>query len=746
MTDGSESLQEQIDEHEETRPAKFGTFAGVFRPTVMTIVGVILFVREGWVVGNAGLLGAWLIMGLAFAIVTLTALSMSCITTNIRIGAGGAYSIISQSLGLEVSGSVALPLFLAQAIAVTMYIFGFREGIVWIMEDIWGELLVSTFVIDAVTFGLVLVITFISTRFAFRVLSVILVVMIAAIGSVLGTFFFADTFQYAPTLWGNFPGAPEDGFQGTSFWVVFAVFFPAATGIMAGANMSGDLQEPRRAIPRGTLAAIGVSFVLYMLLAFWLSVVAPPNELVRNYTVMIDYALAPSLVVAGLLGATFSSALSSMVGAPRILQALGDQNVFPYGDWFAAQDEAGEPRNALIITAIIVGATILFRDLNAIAPMITMFFLIAYLMINLVVLIEQTLNMVSFRPRFEIPRWVPLLGTVGCMFAMFIISPSFGLIALTLVLGVYVYLTRRQINAPHGDIRSGLFVALAEWAAKSTSGLPTENERAWKPNMLLPFQDPREVRGTFGLVRDIAHPRGSVAMLGLESGGNSESMESTVAEMGKAFHDQGVYARWSTGTTDNFAHGVRTSIDTMAGMFFRPNYLFMRLPEKEERKQEVAEIVRKASRYSLGVGLFQSEPVAELGSRSIINVWMRPETLQTEIQFELGNVDLALLTAYKLKTNWDADARIVTAVEDADQAESAREFLENLVELGRLSDFEILIEESEFRTAIDRVPHADVDLFGLGEEPDFEFIDEMVARREAACLFVRDSGEENILA
>jgi uncharacterized membrane protein len=172
--------------------------------------------------------------------------------------------------------------------------------------------------------------------------------------------------------------------------------------------------------------------------------------------------------------------------------------------------------------------------INTVAPMITMFFLITYTMINLVVLIEQTLNMVSFRPRFQIPRWVPLLGTVGCMFAMFIISPSFGLVALTLVLGVYIYLTRRAIDAPHGDMRSGLFVALAEWAAKSSSGLPTENERAWKPNMLLPFQDPREVRGTFGLVRDIAHPRGGRAH------GRAAFRRRPARPIGRARHRNGV--------------------------------------------------------------------------------------------------------------------------------------------------------------------------------------------------------------
>ncbi|MGM0546308.1 MAG: amino acid permease, partial [Bacteroidota bacterium] len=126
------TLQEQVEERESTIQQKYGTFGGVFVPTLLTILGVILFLRQGWVIGNAGLLGGWLIITLAFVIVTFTALSMSCITTNIRIKAGGAYSIISQSLGLEVGGSVGVPLYLAQTFAITMYIFGFREGWLYI--------------------------------------------------------------------------------------------------------------------------------------------------------------------------------------------------------------------------------------------------------------------------------------------------------------------------------------------------------------------------------------------------------------------------------------------------------------------------------------------------------------------------------------------------------------------------------------------------------------------------------------
>jgi amino acid transporter len=121
-------LQDQVKEKEQVQSKAFGTFSGVFAPTLLTILGVIMFLREGWVVGNAGLLGAWLIILIAFGITGFTGLSLSSITTNIRIGAGGAFSIISQSLGLEVGGSIGVPLYLSQALAVSMYIFGFRAG------------------------------------------------------------------------------------------------------------------------------------------------------------------------------------------------------------------------------------------------------------------------------------------------------------------------------------------------------------------------------------------------------------------------------------------------------------------------------------------------------------------------------------------------------------------------------------------------------------------------------------------
>lgn len=237
-------LQEQMEAQESPDRKKFGTLSGVFIPTLLTILGVIMYLREGSVVGNAGLLGAWLIIIIAFAITGFTGLSMASIATNIRLGAGGAYAMISQSLGLEIGGSIAIPLYLSQALAVTMYIFGFREGWQYIFPDH------PALLVDLVAFAIIFMIAYISAGLAFRVQYVILAVIVASLISILLAAL-GGSMQHPIEWFGEYPGFVDTGFQGTDFWGVFAVFFPAATGIMASANLSGDLENPRRSIPSG---------------------------------------------------------------------------------------------------------------------------------------------------------------------------------------------------------------------------------------------------------------------------------------------------------------------------------------------------------------------------------------------------------------------------------------------------------------------------------------------------------------
>jgi solute carrier family 12 sodium/potassium/chloride transporter 2 len=287
-----------------TEAKKFGTFEGVFLPTMLTILGAVMYLRTGWVVGNAGLMGGLLIILLANVITFCTGLSISTVATNIRVGAGGSFSIISQSLGLEVGGSVNLPFYLAQSISVAFYIFAFTEGWLSIFPDHQPAIILFA------SYGLCYLVAFVSVGLAARIRYPILFIIAFSLFSIfLGvTGSFRTEALQTPQLWGTF--------QSGNFWQVFAVFFPAVTGVLAGVNLSGTLANPRRSIPSGTITAIVVSFVVYMSLAYWASLVATPEELINNYTIMIDKAAFGWAVQAGILAATFSAALNSLVGAP----------------------------------------------------------------------------------------------------------------------------------------------------------------------------------------------------------------------------------------------------------------------------------------------------------------------------------------------------------------------------------------------------------------------------------------------
>ncbi len=712
------------------RRRTFGTFEGVFTPTLLTILGVIMYLREGWVVGNAGLAGAWLIMGLAVAITLATGLSLSSITTNIRIGAGGPYSIISQSLGLEVGGAIGIPLFLSQALVVAMYVFGFREGWQWIFPDH------PALLVDLGAFAAVFGVAYVSASLAFRVQYVILAVIGASLVSVAVAA--AQGSMTEPIVW---VGADLDW---SGFWVVFAVFFPAVTGILAGANMSGELTNPRRSIPVGTLSAIGVSTVVYLVLAYWLARSATPDELLGNFTVMIDKSAWEPAVVAGLLGATLSSAIASIVGAPRILQALGAHRILPYGDRLARLSPRGEPRTAIWVSGGIALGALLVRDLNAIAPLISMFFLITYAMINVVVLVEQRLGLLSFRPTLRIPRFVSVAGTLGCFFAMFIINPAFSLVAAAVAVATYSVLLRRHLRAPFGDSRSGLFVAVAEWAAKKVSVLPDSSERAWKPNLLVPVEDPGEVRGLFRFVTSLTYPRGSAKLLGLTTTGEEVQLRKRLPIHVQNFHKAGVFASASVVRADEFGGGISSSMQALSSAFFRPNILFAPLPDKPDRAEAMRLLVPTAAVYGLGVVLFADHPRAGLGLESTINLWVRPLSRTWEEDKEHTNLDLALLVSYVLRSNWKADLHFITVVEDEAGIAEQRAHHRELMQLSRIRGASLVVA-GDLAGAVPEHP-ADLNVFGMPQTLDFDTCRSLMLAGRSSAVFVRGSGSENALA
>ncbi len=741
----TKDVQQQTEEHEDKQSTKYGTFGGVFTPTLLTILGVILFLREGWVVGNAGLAGAWLIIGLAFAITGCTGLSMSSFVTNIRVGPGGAFSMISQSLGLEVGGAIGVPLYFSQALAVVMYIFGFRAGWEWAAHTM-GFPVLSPLVLDLAVFAVIFGITLVSTSLAFKVQYLILAVVIVSLISV-AVAAIQGPMDNPIQWWGKFPGSPENNFSGITFWAVFAVFFPASTGIMAGANMSGELKDPRKSIPMGTMTAIVLSLFIYLGVAYWLMRVATVEELTGNYTILIDRAFWGPPVLAGLLAATFSSALASFVGAPRILQALGSHSIVPASSWTAKRTKNGEPRNAMLITSIIVLAAIMLRELNAIAPLITMIFLLTYATINLVVLVEQSLRLLSFRPLFRIPKTVPLIGLAGCLLSMFIINPVFSLVAIVLVAILYFVLMRRKLTSPFGDVRSGLFTAVAEWGAKQIKTIQGTSERAWKPNILLALEDPRRLRGVFELINHLAYPMGSLKLLGVCNTGDIDSLQQRLFDSQQAFVDNGIFTSATVLESNDFPAAVKIGLQALGGSFFRPNLLLLDLPKDPNTHQSLTDLIAEAKRQRMGVAVLVQHEDAGLGRRDRINLWIADMGPDWELDMEFVNLDLAILLAFRMMDSWDASLTIIGAVGNAEEKPKAEKFLTRLVELARLPAKTVAhIADGDFGRYASSAPEADLNVFPLPEKFDAEFLWSMRDATESSCLFTQDSGDESALA
>jgi len=728
-----------------SNPTKFGAFTGVFTPTLLTILGVILYVRLGWVVGNAGLAGALLVLGLAMGITICTGLSLSSIATNTRLGAGGPYAMIKRSLGLEVGASIGVPLYLSRPLGIAMYIFGFREGWQWIFPS--HDALIIDMVVFVALFGL----AYLSAGLAFRIQYLIMAVIALSLVMIFAS---SETTNPSHTInwWGDYPGFKEDGFSGASFWIVFAVFFPATTGILAGANMSGDLKDPRKAIASGTLWAIAVSAVIYFAVAWWVARVADPETLVSDYNIIFKKSFWGYGVLAGLLGATFSSALAGAVGGPRILMAMAEHKLVPYSGWLAKTTNRGEPRNAVAITALLTFGCVMFRELNAIAPLVTMFFLITYLTINVVLLVESSLGLASFRPTLVVPRIVPLAGAIGCVFCMFIINPTFGLISVGAAIAIYIWVSQRKMSLSQDadDARSSIFFAFAEWAAAKVEQLGgARNKKAWKPNLLVPVEDTTRLRGEFHFLVEVCKPEGSIELMGIAPEGKQADLEEPLRKAVESFREEDAFCRSAIVGTSSVAEGVMNGLEALQGAFFRPNILFLTLPRQSEKFAEVNKMISEAKRTEVGVMLLGTHPQAGFGQRRAINLYVRPHHTgwSVDAAFTHNNLDLTLLMGYRLMKQWKAKLTLITVIDDEAEREQAAHFLSELKDLARFPNaVEELVMVGPFLECAANAPQADLGLFGLAPNPDYKWLAEMILITKCTCLYVADSGRESARA
>jgi len=728
-----------------------GTFEGVFTPTILTILGVIMYLRLGWVVGNAGLGGAILIILLAKVITISAGLSIASIATNTKVGAGGSYALISRSLGLEVGSAVGIPLYLSQTLGGAMYITGFTEAWIALFPQ-HPPLLVGSGLLL-----LTLIISLIGAQFAMRAQFLIMAIIFVSLASfILGT----QPEQAQIVVWGDFPAA--------GFWAVFAIFFPAVTGIEAGAAMSGDLRDSRKSLPAGILSAIGISLVIYIAIAFWLDHQATSEQLVANNTIMFELSRWRVLLAAGVLGATFSSALGSVVGAPRTLMAMGQDRAIPFNRVFARRTKRGEPIPAIIFTAAAIMVALVLGDLNSIAPLLTMFFLITYTTINLAVAIEQGIGIPSFRPRFRSPSWVPVIGALWAVVIMFMINAVFAGVAWLLILAFYALQVKRGLRTPWGDVRVGLLNAIAEWGARKVAQMP-KHPKTWKPNLMIPVEDPANWPQLMTFLRDIVFPAGTlrvfsvriisegaqVAIRGLASqlfGRRYREKEEERAQQAEAqttkleiqlnelvlpVRSEGILATSNIIECHNFLEGMSIITQVMHGMHFPPNVMFLTMSADRTKDNRLEEMIAIAIREHLGIVVLSLHPKNGLGNRSIINVWLRRSS---------PNKDLAVLMALQLKRNWDSRLRFITVAVDEETQQKSQLVLERLIDRTRMpSGTEAAAIQGDFQQVLEEAPTADLNVFGLSNDLDADLMHDLATKVNTSCLFVKDGGEESML-
>ncbi len=700
----------------EAKSSGLGTFGGVYTPSILTILGVIMYLRFGWVVGNVGLVGTFIIVTLATSITLLTALSVCAIATDRVVRVGGAYYMISRCLGIEVGGAVGISLYFAQALSIALYTIGFAESIV----QTFGQLN-QTYVALFVTIS-VAVLALTSAQIAVKAQYLI---MAAIILSLICLVFGPSIPNITPQGW-NIPTSTN----GQSFWAVFAVFFPAVTGIMSGVSMSGDLRDPSRSIPTGTLAAVGTGYVVYMGLPLIIAMRADTATLLSEPLVMKMMSLWQPAILLGVWGATLSSALGSILAAPRVLQALARDGIFP--PWMSflgrGSGENDEPRIGTWVTLSVAIAAVCIGDLNLIAPVLTMFFLTTYLVLNLSASIEGFLQSPSFRPSFKVHWVLSLLGGIGCLWVMLLINPVATMVAGAIVLAIYFWIQQRELTTTWGDVRRGIWMALLREGIYQIDRV--EDTKNWRPNVLVFSGSPSKRWSLIQLANALTHQRGLITVSSVLPSGSRDLAQQTHLENTISEHlkKQQVQALVRVVTAPDPFEGMLQLVEAYGLGAVVPNTILLGDSEDTNRRDNYCNMIAQLHYANRSVIILRENPQRGFGNYRRIDVWWGGMK---------ANGSLMLLLAYLLHSTieWrDAQIYLKLVVPNEAGAKDAKANLNAMLAQLRISAVPsvIVADERPFEDILhESSQSADVIFLGMAtpNEHNFtEYYEQMHAR------------------
>ncbi len=682
---------------------RFGTFGGVFTPSILTILGVIMFMRANFVIGQAGVIGALSILVVAKCITLSTSLSLAAISTNIRMRGGGSYFIISRVLGVEFGGAIGIALFFALALSIPFYILGFAEALVRSYPVLVPHFQLITLSTAVMLFAL----AFFGAKWAIKTQYMIMIFLFLAIIAFLGgalVQFSFDTLQQ--NLYPQYTATDlQDGMAPLfSYWVIFAIYFPAVTGIDAGVNMSGDLEDPARSIPRGTLTAIGVGFLVYFAQIVLCGGAYERSDLITTpYRLLQDNALFgwTILVTLGVVAATLSSALGSYLGAPRVLQAVSRDKILNFLRFFSKGSKKGnEPRRALILTCVLTIIVLLWAgnesggaSLNGVAALISMFFLYSYGMINLAAFIEDFGGNPSFRPQFRYFHWsTALLGGIGCTVVAFLINWKAGLIAIFIIMLLLWYLKAQRLIAKFGDARRGFIYKQTRNNLLRLRRMP-EDSKNWRPNILVFSGNPMEREEIIAYAAWIESRRGIVYLANVLVGDFAElspRRPGAVQQLTQFCNEKNYPAFPVVVAAEKLEQGISMLLQATAIGPIRPNLAVFGWSGKMERRQSYIKELRTASTLGMSLALIEINEMPKPEEPKRIDIWWRGHK----------NGALMLLIAFLLCENWEwknARIRVLRVVENEEGRLPAEEALQKMIDLARVEgDVEVVMEEESF--------------------------------------------------
>lgn len=587
---------------------KFGAFKGVFTPSILTILGVIMYLRLPWIVGEAGLIATIGIILVAHLISVSTGFSVASIATDKRVETGGTYFMISRSLGLPIGGTLGLALFVGLSFSVSLYLIGFSETFLTAMgiETTLNNIRIT----GALTLIAVTILTFISTSLALKTQFVILAVMVLSLVSI---FFGRHEFSPAKPL-------IESASSAIPWIVLFAVFFPAVTGFEAGVSMSGDLKDPKKSIPKGTISAILAGLVVYIALAFFFSHTVS-RDMLRDPSVLYQISLYSPLVIAGVWGATLSSALGSILGAPRILQATAIDRIAP--KFFAQGFGAGnEPRNALFLTFAIAFAGIMIGDLNAIARIVTIFFIITYGFLNLTCAIE-TIAGSDFRPSFRVPAWVGFLGAFAC-FVVMIQLDLFAMLGAIVILGtVFLFLKRRELSLQTGDTWGGIWSYLVKTGLYRLSIQAGLHRRNWRPNIILFSGNPNNRPYLVKMARILVGKLGVFTNFELIEQKSENHLFSKTGEAITTIDSDGKKLFTRRHVCNNIYDGIHTISSVYGFTGFEPNTILLGWGKTTKEPQKFITLIDRLYQLDYNLSFLNYDKEKGFGRKQQIDLWWK---------------------------------------------------------------------------------------------------------------------------